>query len=98
MDLGKKIKAIRVAEGLSQPQMAELMGMPIGTLRNCEQDRTELGTERLLRITTHDRFKKYALWLVTNETNPESGQVAPDFSILLDCGVIDEDHTAPKRA
>ncbi len=98
MNIGKKIKAVRIAEGLSQPQMAQLIDIPVGSLRNYEQDRKELKTENLMKITKHERFKKYAFWLTTDEVLPESGQVAPDFSILLDCGVIDADDDAQKLA
>ncbi len=98
MKMGKKIKAVRIAEGLSQPQMAHLIDMPIGTLRNTEQDRTEIKIETLTKITSHELFKKYAFWLTTNETLPESGQIAPDFSILLECGVIDAREHAQKLA
>ncbi|MCG9628586.1 helix-turn-helix domain-containing protein [Vibrio mediterranei] len=97
MNVGKKIKAIRIAEGLSQPKMAQLIDMPIGTLRNCEQDRTELKIETLMKITKHERFKKYAFWLTTNEVLPESGQISPDYSILLELGIVDVEDS-PKRA
>ncbi len=36
--MGKRIAALRVAAGLSQPQLAKRAGVPIGTLRNWEQD------------------------------------------------------------
>ncbi|MBE8578662.1 helix-turn-helix domain-containing protein [Vibrio sp. OPT18] len=97
MNIGKKIKAIRIAEGLTQPQMAELIDTPIGSLRDWEQERRILGGDALLKITQHERFDKYAYWLTTDKTLPESGQVSPDFSILLDCGVIDA-KGAQKRA
>lgn len=98
MDIGKKIKAIRIAEGLSQSQMAELISTPVGSLRDWEQERRVPGGDGLLKITQHERFDKYAYWLTTNKTLPESGQVAPDFSILLDCGVIDPGTDATKHA
>ncbi len=98
MNIGKKIKAVRIAEGLSQPQMAQLIDIPVGSLRNYEQDRKELKTENLMKITKHERFEKYAFWLTTDKTLPESGQIAPDFSILLECGVIDASDDVQKLA
>ena len=98
MEIGKKIKAMRIAENLSQPQMAQLIDISIGTLRNCEQDRTELKTESLMKFTKHERFKKYAYWLMTDETLPESGQISPDFSILLDLGIVEDDTSDKKTA
>ncbi|MBE8577959.1 helix-turn-helix domain-containing protein [Vibrio sp. OPT18] len=97
MDLGKKIKAIRIAEGLSRSEMSQLVDIPIGTLRDYEQEKRSPRGEILIKITQHERFDKYAYWLTTDKTLPESGQVSPDFSILLDCGVIDA-KGAQKRA
>jgi len=98
MEIEKKIKAVRIAEGLSQPEMAQLVDIPVGSLRNYEQGRRELKTENLMKITSNERFEKYAFWLMTDKVLPESGQIAPDFSILLECGVIDADEDAAKRA
>ncbi len=98
MNLGKKLKAIRIAEGLEREGMAQLTDIPRGTIRNIEQGVNKPSGETLEKITKHERFKKYAFWLMTDEVLPESGQIAPDFSILLDCGVIDADEDAVKRA
>lgn len=89
---------MRIAEGLSQPQMAQLVDIPVGTLRNHEQGRKELKADNLIKITMHEQFKKYAYWLITDKTLPESGQIAPDFSILLDLGIVEDDTEGKKRA
>ncbi len=98
MELEKKLKAIRIAEGLSQSEMAQLVDISVGSLRNYEQGRRELKTENLMKITKHERFKKYAYWLTTDETLPESGQIAPDFTILSELGIAVSDADTPKRA
>ncbi|TCT60155.1 helix-turn-helix domain-containing protein [Vibrio crassostreae] len=97
MELGKKIKAIRIAEGLEREDMAQLVDIPRGTIRNYEQGVREPKGETLTKITNHERFKKYTFWLMTDGTLPESGQISPDFSILLECGVVSADDAA-KRA
>ncbi len=97
MELGKKIKAVRIAEEISQDTLAELTHVPIGTIRNCEQGRSEIGSDALTKITNHERFEKYAYWLVTGKVLPESGQISPDFSILLHLGIIEESQES-KRA
>ncbi len=39
--------------------------------------RKEVSSGELLKITTHPRFIKYALWLVTDQTAPACGQISP---------------------
>ncbi|CAH7186533.1 helix-turn-helix domain-containing protein [Vibrio splendidus] len=90
MELGKKIKAIRIAEGVSQKEMSQMIDIPVGTLKNYEQERNAVHTDILLKITKHDCFKKYAYWLTTDEVLPESGQISPDFSILLELGIVEK--------
>ncbi|HGS4979223.1 TPA: helix-turn-helix domain-containing protein [Vibrio diabolicus] len=87
MRLGKRIRSIRLAEKLTQDEMAQLLEMPLVSLRNYEYEKRSINEENLTKITNHERFKKYAFWLMTGETLPESGQISPDFSILLECGV-----------
>ncbi|PKG39715.1 helix-turn-helix transcriptional regulator [Psychromonas sp. Urea-02u-13] len=96
MNLGKKIKSIRICERLNQVDFSQLIDLPIGTLQGYEQEKRHPTSEGLLKITTHEQLKKYTLWLMTGDTALESGQVCPDFSILLSCGLI-EDETE-KRA
>ncbi|WP_299138138.1 helix-turn-helix domain-containing protein [uncultured Vibrio sp.] len=98
MNIGKKIKAIRIAEGLKREEISNLTSIPRGTVRNIEQGVGRPSSETLEKITKHERFKKYAFWLMTDETLPESGQIAPDFSILLECGIVNAEDDAAKRA
>ncbi|MEZ9611222.1 helix-turn-helix domain-containing protein [Vibrio sp. 10N.286.45.C10] len=90
MELGKKIKAIRIAERLSQEEMSQLIDISVGAQRNYEQERREPKGDFLMKITKHERFKKYTYWLMTDEVLPESGQISPDFSILLELGIVEK--------
>ncbi|EHH4143526.1 helix-turn-helix transcriptional regulator [Escherichia coli] len=79
--IGEKIRLIRDAEGLSRSQFFDLTGVPASTQKQYETGRRDgVGSEILLKITTHPRFQKYALWLMTDTTAPESGQIAPTLS------------------
>ena len=97
MELGKKIKAIRIAEGLERKEMSELVAIPRGTLRDYEQEVSKPKGESLLKITNHARFKKYTYWMMTDEILPEVGQICPNFSILERCEVT-EKRGSQKRA
>lgn len=80
MEIVERIRLVRLAEGLSQDSFAREVGMVMGTLRNYESGRrTSIGSEQLQKITTHPRFKKYALWLVTGDVAPEAGQISPEI-------------------
>lgn len=80
MNLGEKIKAIRVAEGLSQSKFCEIMEMSISTLKKYEGGHAEPGGVVLVKITEHPRFEKYALWLMTGKTSEAAGQISPSLS------------------
>lgn len=78
MELGQKLKEVRLTERLTQSEMSEVTGIKLGTWKGYEYGaRKEVSSVELLKITMHPRFKKYALWLVTNETAPECGQISP---------------------
>ncbi|TNK99783.1 transcriptional regulator, partial [Kosakonia cowanii] len=80
--IGEKIRDIRDAEGLSRTEFAELTGIPAPTQKNYEMGRRGVGSDILMKITNHPRFKKYTLWLMSEdgETCPEAGQVSPSLS------------------
>ncbi|ATM86020.1 MULTISPECIES: helix-turn-helix domain-containing protein [Yersinia] len=81
ISIGIRIREIRDAEKLSRDEFAELTGVPAGNLKRYETERIKsVGSEFLLRITQHPRFKKYALWLMTGDVAPEIGQISPDLS------------------
>lgn len=79
-ELGEKIRAIREAEGLSQAKFSDLTDISISTIKKYETGVRDPGGSTLLRITRHEKFKKYALWLMTGETNESAGQICPALS------------------
>ncbi|WP_440863384.1 helix-turn-helix domain-containing protein [Symbiopectobacterium purcellii] len=80
-DIGKKIRAIRDAEGLTRIQFFELTGIPAGTQKYYETGRVEsVGSDILLKITQHPRFEKYMMWLMSNKTSEAAGQISPTLS------------------
>ncbi|MGG6100769.1 helix-turn-helix domain-containing protein [Pantoea allii] len=77
MEIFEKLKAIRNAEGMSQTAFCELLDMSISTVKKYEAGLIEPGGSVLMRIMQHEQFQKYALWMMTDNTAPEIGQVAP---------------------
>lgn len=80
MNISEKLKAIRVAEGLTQMQLCEIMGLSISTLKKVEAGYNDPALSTIMKITMHPKFQKYALWLISDVTAPESGQVSPSLS------------------
>lgn len=77
MKMSQKLRAIRKAEGLTQAKFCEMTGLALSTLKNYEGDHREPGLQVMLQITNSLLFKKYTLWLMTDETAPEAGQISP---------------------
>ncbi|WP_049615137.1 helix-turn-helix domain-containing protein [Yersinia pekkanenii] len=83
MSIGKKIRDIREAEGLTRQQFFELTGIPTGTQKYYETGRIEsIGSDVLMKITNHPRFEKYMMWLMSNDnkTSEAAGQISPALS------------------
>ncbi len=92
----ERIKSIRLNEELSRDEFSQLIDISKGTIRDYEQGLRVPSGEILMKITNHPQFQKYALWLMTGQTAPESGQICPEFSIQEKCGLIVD--VAEKRA
>lgn len=80
MNFSEKLKAIRRAEDLSQSQFGQLIDLPLPTIKKYESGSYSPSIQNLMKITKHPRFKKYALWLTTDEIAPEVGQISPILS------------------
>ncbi|WP_097459655.1 helix-turn-helix domain-containing protein [Mangrovitalea sediminis] len=81
MSIAEKIKLIRETEGLGRKAFTDLIGASQRTLEGIEQRGSEPRSDFLMKITTHERFKKYTLWLMSNDTAPECGQIDPDTEV-----------------
>lgn len=78
MELAEKLKAIRIKEGLTQSELCDAAGLSLSSYKKYELAlRTEVSSIALLKITNHERFKKYTLWLMTGDVAPACGQVSP---------------------
>ena len=93
--INEKIVLIRKSEYLSRQQLADITGIPYGTLSYYESGRSTPPTDVMMRILQMPQFSKYALWFMTDQTAPESGQIAP---ALAHCGqdVTTSQHSGQK--
>ncbi|NBJ32266.1 helix-turn-helix transcriptional regulator [Serratia fonticola] len=79
-DYAQKLKSIRKAEGLTQKAFSDLVGIPLGSIKNYETGRAEAGLKTIELIVNNPAFTKYTLWLMTGSIAPESGQISPVLS------------------
>lgn len=95
MNVAQKIRAIRKAEGLTQSKFCEISGLALSTLKNYEGGHAEPGLQVVLRITNTPLLQKYTLWLMTDKTAPQAGQIAPAFAHIGQ-EQIESDHSEKK--
>lgn len=77
MKMSQKLRAIRKAEGLTQAKFCEITGLALSTLKNYEGEHREPGIQIVTQVVNTTLFKKYTLWIMTDDIAPESGQIAP---------------------
>ncbi|SKA69165.1 hypothetical protein SAMN02745132_04413 [Enterovibrio nigricans DSM 22720] len=90
MSFGKRLKCVLKEERYNQREFAELVDIPQRSLENYLSDKQNPRLDGVMKIVNHVKFKKYALWLMTGDTEPSSGQICPAFSIQEQCGLVDE--------
>lgn len=85
MLIHEKLRAIREAEGLTQPQFAEKTGISLSTIKKIDSGiNKSLHAETLLKVAGVAGFEKYSLWLLTDQVNPEGGQISPEIKLQAD--------------
>ena len=81
IDYSQKLTELRKAEGLTQRQFSELTGVSLGTIKNYESGHGIGGIATVENVINIQQFQKYTLWLMTGNTAPEAGQIAPALSL-----------------
>lgn len=76
MTLQEKIRLIRNACGLSQAKFSKKFDIPMKNIANYESGARKVSAEYLLKIS--EIFPEFSLWLMTDKTAPEVGQISPD--------------------
>ncbi len=79
VSVGQKIRQIREVIGLSRPKFAELLSVPPTTLKNYELGYREVGGAFLVSMASHPQLHQFTLWLLSDKTAPEMGQISPEL-------------------
>lgn len=91
MTVAEKMMCIREEEMLNKRQASEIMGIPYSTLLKYETGKAMPSSDVLMRILQLPQFTKYALWVMTDLTAPEAGQVAPSDYVLRKVSKVEND-------
>ncbi|MGY3910083.1 helix-turn-helix domain-containing protein [Aeromonas piscicola] len=73
----EKLALVRESERLNKKDFAEMTGVVYSTYVYYENGRNAPSAEVVMKIFQHPRLQKYALWFLTDQVAPESGQIAP---------------------
>ena len=79
VSVGQKIRQIREVIGLSRPKFAELLSVPPTTIKNYELGYREVGGAFLVSMASHPQLHQFTLWLLSDKTAPEMGQISPEL-------------------
>ena len=98
MSFEKKLKAIIKEEEYSQAKFANEIGISRSAVEKYVSGKQEPAGGIMLKIVNHEKFKKYTLWLMTGDVNPDAGQVCPAFSTQEKCGLTIGNGDIQKKA
>lgn len=89
MDVTSRLRAVIKEEGLSQKAFSEVIDIPLISVECYLRRKRKLSGDLLLKVTNHERFSKYTLWIMTGESMPEAGQISPSIEVQKECGLMD---------
>ena len=75
--VSEKLKLMRESERMTRAEASDEWELKGDALWRYENGKTLPNVDVITKILNHPRFEKYALWFITGETVPESGQFAP---------------------
>lgn len=76
---GEKISKIKKVENLSRPQFCKIVNVPIGTMRGLDSPSSKSIPKFDIVEKICKAFPQYTLWLMTDQVNPEAGQISPEI-------------------
>lgn len=78
MPINEKIIIISKAEKLTRNQLAALSSLSYSTINKLIVGiNANMKATTLQKIAGIPQFEKYALWLLTDKTDPKNGQISP---------------------
>ena len=98
VSLGKRLKAIIKEEKMSQRAFANEMNLSVTAIEHYIAERRIPSGELFIAMGSHEKFRKYTMWLLSGVVQPRSGQISPAFSTQEQCGLITGEEDSQKKA
>jgi transcriptional regulator with XRE-family HTH domain len=98
MSFGKRLKSVIKEERYTQGEFAIEMNLSRGRIEEYIAERNKPSGDLFMAMTKHSVFRKYTLWLLSGEVEPNSGQICPAFSTQEKCGLITGENDTRKKA
>lgn len=98
MSLGKRLKSIIKEEKISQRAFAKEMNLSVTAIEHYIAERRVPSGELFIEMGKHSTYRKYTMWLLTGNVEPNSGQISPAFSTQELCGLISDKKGDQKQA
>ena len=78
-EFGKKIRDIRETEGINRPVFCKKIDVPVSTMMKLDQPSSTSIPKYDIVQKICKAFPQYTLWLMTDQVNPEAGQISPEI-------------------
>ena len=94
----KRLKSVIKEERLTQKEFALEMSTPLRTIEEYVAGRSKPSGELFMKLSNHEKFRKYTMWLLSGTVDPSAGQICPAFSTQEKCGLIPGEVDSQKMA
>ncbi|MGR5464539.1 helix-turn-helix domain-containing protein [Photobacterium damselae] len=98
MSFSKRLKAIVKEERFTQAKFADEVGVSRSAVEKYLSGENEPTARILMKIAQHQAFRKYTMWLLTGNVEPNSGQISPELSTQERCGLVVDKSNSRKQA
>lgn len=82
INISEKLRQIRETENQSRQEFSEKIGKSKDTITNYEVRKSTPRTELIVEVLKV--WPEYTLWLMTDKTEPEVGQISPEIKRIAE--------------
>lgn len=98
MSFKNRLKSVIKEERYTQKEFSMELDIPLRTVEEYVSGRNKPSGDLFMKLSNHEKFKKYTMWLLSGNAEPNSGQISPAFSTQELCGLISDKKGDQKQA